>query len=142
MTGRNAPIHCQQGDPTIPTSEQKKDSICESLVDSKAQDIVVLNVRGLTLLADYFIICTGTSAPHISAISRHTRERLREEFRLCSKPEGEKDSVWIVMDYGDVVLHVFREDRRQFYDLERLWSDAKKSIWTAGEGEAAPPGTE
>lgn len=80
----------------------------------------------MTLIADYFIICTGNATTHIQAIAEGVQERMREELHLRSKAEGVKDSNWMLLDYGDVVLHIFSEERRQFYDLERLWSDAAR----------------
>ena len=99
---------------------------------------MVLDVRGLTLIADYFIICTGTSRQHISAISEKVHDRLREELNLRSRQEGDEESLWVVLDYGDVVLHIFEQERRQFYDLERLWSNATKTIWMAERKERTP----
>jgi ribosome-associated protein len=92
----------------------------------KAEEITVLDVRGLTLIADYFILCTGNSTTHIEAIAEGVRETMKESAHLRSKPEGVKESNWIVLDYGDAVVHIFNDERRKFYDLERLWSDAPK----------------
>ncbi len=101
--------------------------------DEKAQEILVLDVQGLTLIADYFIICTGNATTHIQAIAEGVQERMREELHLRSKAEGVKDSNWMLLDYWDVVLHVFSEERRRFYDLERLWSDAARVELSADE---------
>lgn len=102
--------------------------ICRGVDELKALDILVLDVRKQTIIADYFVICSGTSSTHIRSIAAQVQDRMREGgFR--SKPEGEGDSLWVVMDYGDAILHVLSEETREFYDLERLWADAKTSQW-------------
>lgn len=110
-------------------AEAKRDLICEAADEVKAQEIVVLDVRGLTTLADYFVMCSGTSTTHIQSIAGGVRERLRERARLRAKPEGDSASLWIILDYGDVILHIFDQETREFYDLERLWADAKASTY-------------
>ena len=106
-------------------SDVKRDMICEAADEIKAQDIVVLDVRELTTLADYFVMCSGTSTTHIQSIAQGVREKLRERANLRAKPEGDSASLWIIMDYSDVILHIFDQETREFYDLERLWGDAK-----------------
>jgi len=102
--------------------------ICGGVDELKALDIIVLDVRKQTILADYFVICSGTSSTHIRSIAAQVQDRMRESgFR--AKPEGEGDSLWVVMDYGDAILHVLSEETREFYDLERLWADAKMTQW-------------
>lgn len=110
-------------------AETKRDLICEAADEIKARDISVLDVRGLTTLADYFVMCSGTSTTHIQSIAEGVRERLRDRARLRAKPEGDSASLWIILDYGDVILHIFDEETRDFYDLERLWADAKVSAY-------------
>ena len=99
--------------------------ICQSAAELKARDITVLDVRGQTIVADFFVMCTGTSITHIQSIAEGVRDRLREGARLRAKPEGDAGSYWVIMDYSDVILHIFDEETREFYDLERLWADAK-----------------
>jgi ribosome-associated protein len=89
-------------------------------------------VRGQTPLADYFMICTGNSATHIKSIAENVQDKMREDAKVRAKPQGNAESFWIILDYGDVILHVFDEETRTFYDLERLWSDAKPIEWTNG----------
>ena len=98
----------------------------------KALDIKVLDVRGQTIIADFFVICSGTSNTHIQSIAQNVQDKLRENgFR--ARFEGGADSLWIVMDYGDAILHVLSEETREFYDLERLWGDASVSQWPNSE---------
>ena len=102
--------------------------LCQSADELKALDIVVLDVRGQTILADYFVLCSGTSTTHIQSIAEHTRDQMRENgFR--ARPEGAPASFWVVLDYGDAILHVLNDDTREFYDLERLWAEAKIAGW-------------
>lgn len=93
----------------------------------QAEDIVILDLRGISTLADYFVICTATSVPHLKAVSRDIRNKTEEE--LGEKPrsaEGEASSLWLVIDYVDVVVHIFHQDKRDVYSLEDLWSDAPR----------------
>lgn len=93
----------------------------------QAEDIVVLDLRGISSLADYFVICTATSLPHLKAVSRDVRLKTEEE--IGEKPrsaDGEATSMWLVIDYVDVVVHIFHEEKRSLYALEDLWSDAPR----------------
>jgi ribosome-associated protein len=93
--------------------------------DIKAEDVTLLWVDGLTTVADCFVICTGNSAPHLRAVRDNIEKVLREdhEIRPRSK-DGVLDSKWVILDYGDVVFHIFLEEARRRYALEDLWSDA------------------
>jgi len=105
------------------------DTIVEGMQENKAQDIVVLDLREIeSAVCDFFVICSGESSTQVdgisSSVSRHT---LKE---LSDKPwsiEGKSNSEWILMDYVDVVAHVFYKDTRAFYELEDLWADAKRT---------------
>ena len=101
----------------------------------KAHDITILDVRGQTIVADFFVVCSGTSVTHIQAIADGVQERLRERAKLRAKPEGDALSYWVILDCSDVILHIFDEATREFYDLERLWSDAKVTKW---QSESTP----
>lgn len=93
----------------------------------QAEDIVVLDLRGISNLADFFVICTATSIPHLKAVSRDIRAKTEEE--IGEKPrstDGDASSLWIVIDYVDVVVHVFHSELRDVYCLEDLWSDAPR----------------
>lgn len=105
-------------------ARRKLDLICEACDETKAQDFVALDVRRLTPIADYFAICSGTSATHIRSIAENVQDKLRMEGKVRAKPQGGAESFWIILDYGDVILHIFDQATREFYDLERLWSDA------------------
>jgi len=113
-------------------SELKMRLICEAADDQKAHGITVLDVRGQTIVADFFIICDGTSVTHIQSIAEGVQDKLRERAEQRARREGNAQSYWMIVDYGDVILHVFSEETREFYDLERLWSDAKVSTFEDG----------
>ena len=92
--------------------------------DKKAIDTKVLDIREISVIADYFIICSGRSAPQVQAIAENIQERLDKEEVLISHQEGQREGNWVLLDYGDVIVHVFLEEEREFYKLERLWGDA------------------
>ena len=96
-------------------------------VDRKAGNIVVLDLRGISTFTDYFVICSATSEPQLKAISSSIREQIRERFeRKPISEDGYPASQWIILDYGDVIVHLFQGEKREFYALESLWSDAKR----------------
>jgi ribosome-associated protein len=96
------------------------------LDDRKAQDIAVLEVIDLTVLADYFIIATGTSTTHVGALADEVEFKLKEKGVLPHHIEGHRAGGWVLMDYRDVIVHVFTKEAREFYSLERLWGDAER----------------
>lgn len=93
-------------------------------LDKKAYDLLLLDVGGLTSLADYFLICTGRSDTQVQAIAQSIQESLAKLGRRPRMIEGLSGGQWVLMDYGDVVVHIFLESVREFYDLERLWMRA------------------
>lgn len=103
----------------------------------KAIDIQILDLRGLTSITDYFVVCSGTSTTHVSAIADGVERALKESGQHPSHIEGAGESTWVLMDYGDVVVHVFEEQTRAFYALERLWGDAPRMKLRAGSLQGA-----
>lgn len=98
--------------------------------DSKqAKDIVVLDVRAATSFADYFVICTGGSSRQIQAIADEIMEQFRNRGERPSSLEGYGNAEWVLVDYGDLLIHVFSTKARVYYDLERLWRDAAPLTW-------------
>jgi ribosome-associated protein len=93
--------------------------------DKKARDIVVLDIHELTPMADYFVICTANSGPQMEAIARAVRDKMTELGLRCRGTEGLDEARWVLMDFGDLVVHVFRQEERDFYHIERLWGDAR-----------------
>ena len=98
--------------------------VARALADVKAEDVRVLDVRGLTDVTDFMVIATGSAERHIRALSDSARSALREGGRKVLGSEGGKDSGWIVVDAGDVVVHLFSRSLRRYYDLDGLWADA------------------
>jgi ribosome-associated protein len=92
----------------------------------KAVDVVALDVTGLTSVADFFIICSGRSNRQVTAIAEHVGTQLKKLGILPLSKEGVKEGHWVLLDYGHVVLHVFHDPVRRFYDIEGLWADARR----------------
>ena len=97
-----------------------------ALDDKKGIGIEILKISDVTTLADYFIICTGTSNTHVNAMCDAVEAAMDEIGEPMISREGHRSGTWVLLDYGSVVVHVFTEDTRKFYDLERLWNDAEK----------------
>lgn len=93
--------------------------------DKKGEDIVLLEVKGKCSIADYFIIATGNNDRQVSAIVYHIYDKLSEKGIRVRSIEGQRQGRWIIMDYYDVIVHVFHKDERYYYNLERLWNDAR-----------------
>lgn len=99
------------------------DLAIQSLNDKKAKNVKAVDISKLTTIAHYFIICSGTSVTHIKALADNVEEKLGENGLHCIHREGYSSAHWILLDYSDVVVHIFHEEDREFYGLERLWQD-------------------
>ena len=108
------------------TSDAELDIFVKSALGKKARNPVLLDVRHLTTLADAFLICHGTSNRQVSAIAEHIQRDLKKQGIKALSVDGLKEGHWVLMDYGHVIIHVFYESTRSFYDLEGLWSDARR----------------
>lgn len=95
-------------------------------LEKKARNVVVLNVKKLSYLADYFLICSGTSDRQVQAISTSIEENMKKAGIMPAGIEGDRIGKWVLMDYHDIVIHVFLEPVREYYDIERLWADAPR----------------
>ena len=100
-------------------------AIAKAASDKKALDIVTINLKKMSSICDFFVIASGTSTTQVRAIAEHIARKLKEKGQRLWHIEGEREALWILMDYSDVVAHVFLEETRSFYDLERLWGDAR-----------------
>lgn len=109
---------------TKSSADGKVRRAARAALDKRATDLVVLDVRGVSSVADYFLVCSGTSATHVETISDAIRAELKREGIRPLHAEGVAESGWVLLDYGDVLVHVFLEDTRAYYALERLWGDA------------------
>ena len=98
----------------------------DALNDKKGEDIKIIEIGKLSTVADYFIIANGSNAPHVESLVDNVEEELLKENIHAERIEGVKSSGWILMDYSDVVVHVFSKEDRLFYDLERIWRDGKE----------------
>lgn len=107
-------------DPTVALVE----IACRACQEKKAIDLVALDVRGLTSLADAFVFCSGNTNRQVKAIADEVHHQLKEAGYRLQSAEGVPEAVWVLLDYGDVVIHVFEQEMRGFYNLERLWGEA------------------
>ena len=106
------------------TSKTLAIEVCKALADKRGKDIIALYVREKTDLCDYFIIASGSNAPQIRAMGERVEELVERDLGLVpSRTEGVRDGRWAVIDYGDVIVHIFNDETRLFYHLERLWTD-------------------
>lgn len=101
----------------------------------KALDLLLLDVSGFSSFADYFIICSGKSSRQVQSIAENVESSLRETGIRPLGVEGKREGHWVLMDYGDVIIHIFYEPVRSFYDLESLWSEASRLDWENGPDE-------
>ena len=102
---------------------EKVEFICKLLDDKKAKDIVMVNLENLTVIADYFIICSARSNTQVKALSDIVEEGMSKAGMEPLRAEGKQEGRWAVLDYGDVIVHIFYEETRKLYSLETLWSN-------------------
>ncbi len=95
--------------------------VLKSVDDDKAEDIVQIDLRGRSDVADYMVICSGRSSRQVAAISEKLADRLKQELRISVRMEGKETGDWVLIDAGDVIVHVFRPEVRDFYQLEKMW---------------------
>ncbi len=103
------------------TSENLLDQILNSLTDDKAEEVVKIDLRGKTEVADYMVIASGRSTRQVSAMSEKLADRLKQRFGLVVRSEGKETGDWVLIDTGDVIVHIFRPEVRDFYQLEKMW---------------------
>ena len=106
-------------------------SAVEAAQDKQAVDITVLNLSGAGAFAEYFLLCSGQSQPQIQAIGEASEEKLHRQGRRVAHREGKSSAEWVLLDYGDFVVHIFSERARQYYDLERLWRSVERITFPA-----------
>lgn len=110
---------------TVSTEKMMAQIACKAIDDKKGQDIKVIDIHNVSVIADYFVIASGTNSNQVQAIVYNVEEQLGRAGFEAKQIEGNRNSSWILMDYGDVIVHVFDEENRLFYDLERIWRDGK-----------------
>lgn len=95
--------------------------IAEILDNRNAEDIILIDIREQSILADYFVICSGKAANHVKVLADELEDKLAKEGIRPTRSEGYQEGRWIVMDYGDILVHIFHKDEREYYNIERLW---------------------
>lgn len=115
--------------PTLPSAVQRACIAAKTAADNKGQDVLVLDLRAITPIFDFFVLSTGASRRQVHAIVEDTDAALRAVGDVRTNVEGYDASKWVVQDYGDVVVHVFDSDTRDYYKLEELWADAPRIDW-------------
>ncbi len=106
-------------------TQQTAKTIAKLLQDKKARNILVLDLRKVATFTSFFVVCTGTSSPHLKALEETLMETLKKKNLRRFGTEGTPESRWILMDYGDIMIHLFEGEAREYYNLERMWGDAK-----------------
>lgn len=104
--------------------------VTTALDDVKAQQVKVLNVQALTSMADYMVIASGTSSTHLRALAQYVSEKAKEAGCSTVRVEGERDGDWLLVDLGDIIVHIMQPAMREFYDLEKLWQDPNQKPFT------------
>lgn len=110
--------------------KQLAEEIGKLIDDKKGDDIVILDLRGISTIADYFVIASGNSDRQVVAIADHVEDELARQGVYTKYKDGMKNGRWVVMDYIDILVHIFHKEERSYYNLERLWNDAKKIVLT------------
>lgn len=109
------------GDAATLTSDELLEHILTSLEDDKAEEIVKIDLRGKSEMADWMVIASGRSTRQVAAIADHMTDKLKQQFGRLSKVEGKDTGDWVLIDTGDVIVHIFRPEVREFYQLEKMW---------------------
>ncbi len=107
--------------PQATTADALLNHITTTLSDEKAEDIVTIDLRGKSAMADYMVICSGRSSRQVASLSEKLMQKVKEDFARSSKVEGKEQGDWVLIDTGDVIVHVFRPEVREFYQLEKMW---------------------
>jgi len=111
--------------PSLATSGGAAQLAAQLCLDMKADDVLLLNLKGVTDMTDYFVIASGTSDTHVRSIGEHLIARLKKQGHAVHHSEGLQQGRWVLLDFVDFVVHIFHPTLRSFYQLERLWSDAE-----------------
>jgi ribosome-associated protein len=106
---------------SVLTSDQLLKEIIASLEDDKAEDLVTINLRGKSEIGDYMVVCSGRSSRQVTALAQNLTDHLKQDHNRLCKVEGKDAGDWVLIDTGDVIVHVFRPEVREFYQLEKMW---------------------
>jgi ribosome-associated protein len=113
---------------SLENNQNLLDTVVDALDDKKAKNIRAIDIHGLTTIANYFVMASGTSVTHIKSLADNIEDKLSDKGIKPVHVEGYSSARWILMDYSDVVVHIFHEEDREFYGLERLWQDGKHLV--------------
>lgn len=121
-------MNLQKGDyrMSINVSREMAKTACNALAEKKAEELRVIDISEISPIADYFIIATGTNTNQLQSMVDAVDEKLTDAGHRTKQIEGNRSSSWILMDYGDIIVHLFSKEDRLFYNLERIWTDGKK----------------
>lgn len=108
------------------TEDKLMQMVADAALEEQAIDLVVLDVNEKTIIADYFVICSGRNMVQIHSIAENVEKKLQEQGIEVLRRDGYQQGTWVVLDYGSTILHVFRQEERDYYKLENLWADARK----------------
>ncbi|MCH3960002.1 MAG: ribosome silencing factor [Selenomonas sp.] len=111
------------------TIEEMSQAICKAASDKKARDIVIMDMKGISSSTDYFVVCSANTATQVRAIADNIEEELAKEGVAFNHKEGYREGEWVLLDFGDVIAHVFMQEAREYYALERLWGDAELTTY-------------
>lgn len=106
-------------------AKKKAKLACDALLEKKAEDVKIINIEEVSVVADYFIIASGTNRNQVQAMADNVEEQLHKAGYPAKQTEGYRSANWILIDFGDVIVHIFDTENRLFYDLERIWRDGK-----------------
>jgi len=123
---------------TLLSAEEKRDAIVAAAEDKKANYLTVIDLRGKTVIADFFVICSGTSNIHIRSIADGIMESLEKQGLRRRRIEGYSEAAWVLLDYADVIVHIMSETERDYYKLEKLWSGDETPATAPLEDSSAP----
>ena len=121
---------------TAPESETLLARILASLDDDKAEDVVQIDLRGKTSIGDYMVIASGRSTRQVSAMAQNMMDRLKQEYGVIARCEGKEIGDWVLIDTGDVIVHLFRPEVREFYQLEKMWLPPAQAAAASSAGPA------
>ncbi|WP_296419888.1 ribosome silencing factor [Pseudooctadecabacter sp.] len=114
----------------VPTSDSTLAAVLKSLDDDKAEDVVQIDLRGKSEMGDHMVIASGRSSRQVSSMAEKLTDRLKQTYGILSKVEGKTTGDWVLIDTGDVVVHLFRPEVREFYQLEKMWLDPDEAAKT------------
>ena len=125
---QNPQLHDSDNNSAALIVEKNLHSVLSSLEESKADDVVTIDIRGKSPLADYMVIASGRSQRHVSALADHLLFALKDREGVYAKVEGLSEGDWVLIDIGDIIVHLFRPETRDFYNLEKMWCNPVESL--------------